>query len=234
MSSNLPGVLEVHKAACLILTKTEILIEEIDAQETGLGLMAPGNGCLTRLLETLFGWSSTLQLHALYHDVFGKTYLKTKKGPGYTYVLRNCIFKGSPLFGHLKVLLSYILFEKNTERMIVNRIYFFCFLFKKFRTVRIPVRNYTEYNIQCYICTVCFALCFLFGCLSFGVLLTILCRACDNLLFSFFVFSLKFFLFIWIKSKCCFRIVYLFPSFASVRDDGFNTSHILISIYNCC
>ena len=31
MSSNLPGVLEVCKAACLILTKTEISVEEIDA-----------------------------------------------------------------------------------------------------------------------------------------------------------------------------------------------------------
>ena len=43
MSSNLPGVLEVHTAACLILTKMEILIEKIDVQETGLGLMAPAN-----------------------------------------------------------------------------------------------------------------------------------------------------------------------------------------------
>ena len=124
MSSNLPEALEVYRAAWLMLTKTEISIEEIDTQETGLGLIGPGNGHLTKLLEILFGWSSTFQLHALYHDVFGRIYLKTKKGPGY-------IFKGSPLFGHLTGLLSCILFGKNIGRMIVNRIkIFFVFYFK--------------------------------------------------------------------------------------------------------
>ena len=65
-------------------------------------------------------WSSMLRLHALYHDVFGRIYLKTKKGFGYTYFFRNCIFKGSPLCGHLTELLSCILFGKNIGRMIVN------------------------------------------------------------------------------------------------------------------
>ena len=55
MSSNLPEVLEVYRAAWLILTKTEISIEEIDTQETGLGLIGPGNRRLTKLLEILFG-----------------------------------------------------------------------------------------------------------------------------------------------------------------------------------
>ena len=32
-------------------------MEELDAQETELGLIGPRNGHLTRLLETLFGWS---------------------------------------------------------------------------------------------------------------------------------------------------------------------------------
>ena len=39
-----------------------------------------------------------------------------------TYVFGNCIFKGSPLFGDLTGLLSYILFGKNIGRMIVNKI----------------------------------------------------------------------------------------------------------------
>ena len=115
MSSNLPAALEVYKTACLILKKTEILIEEKDAQETGLGLIGPGNGRLTRLLETLFGWSSMFRLYALYHDVFERLYLKTKKVPSY-------IFKGSPLFGHLTGLLSCILFGQYIGRMIVNKI----------------------------------------------------------------------------------------------------------------
>ena len=92
MSSNLPEALEVYRAAWLILTKTEISIEEIDIQETGLGLTRTGNGRLTKLLEILFGWSSTFRLHALYHDMFGKNYLKTKKRPSYIYIFRNRIF----------------------------------------------------------------------------------------------------------------------------------------------
>ena len=122
MSSNLPEVLEVCRAAWLILTKTEISIAEINVQETGLGLIEPGKRRVTRLLEILFGSSSSFRLHELYHDVSERIYLKTKKGPGYTYVFRNCIFKGSPLFGHLTELLSCILFGKNIGRMIVNRI----------------------------------------------------------------------------------------------------------------
>ena len=55
MSSNLPEALEVYRAAWLILTKTEISVKEIDAQETGLGLIGLGNRRLTRLLEALFG-----------------------------------------------------------------------------------------------------------------------------------------------------------------------------------
>ena len=122
MSSNLEA-LEVYRAEWLILRKTEISIEEIDAQETGLGLTGSGNGRLTKLLEILFGWSSTFRLHALYDDVFGRIYLKTMKRPGYTNIFRNCIFKVSPLSGPLTGLLSCILFGKNIGRMIVNIIY---------------------------------------------------------------------------------------------------------------
>ena len=75
---------------------------------------------LTRLFETLSGWSSMFRLHGFYHDVFERVYLKTKKGPGQTYVFGN--FKGSRLFVHLTELFSCILFEKNIRKMIVNRI----------------------------------------------------------------------------------------------------------------
>ena len=82
-------------------------------------------------------------LHALYHNMLGRIYLKTKKESGF----RNCIHKESPLFAHLAGLLSCILFGKNIGRMIVKRIKIFCFLFQKFHTVRIPIRNYSEVNI---------------------------------------------------------------------------------------
>ena len=82
MPRNLPETLiNVYKVAWLILTKMEISVEEIGAQETGLGLIGPGNECFAGLLETLIGWSSTFRLHALYHDVLGR--------PSCTYVFRN-------------------------------------------------------------------------------------------------------------------------------------------------
>ena len=59
ISTNLPEALEAYRAAWLILTKMEISVEEIDALETGLELIGPGNGCLTRFSETLFRRSST-------------------------------------------------------------------------------------------------------------------------------------------------------------------------------
>ena len=90
MSSNLPEALEVYRAAWLIFMRMEILFKEIVVHETALRLIGPGNWCFTKLLEILFRWSSTFWLHALYH-VFGRIYLKTKKGPAYTYVFRNCI-----------------------------------------------------------------------------------------------------------------------------------------------
>ena len=130
MLSNLLAALEVYRAAWVILTKTEISVEEMDVQETGFGLIGPGNGFLTRLLETIFGWSSTFRLHALYHDVSGRNYFKTKKEPGYTYVFRNCIFKGSPQFGDLAGLLSCIFGGKNIGSMVVNKIYIFVFILK--------------------------------------------------------------------------------------------------------
>ena len=99
-------------------------LQEIDAQEAGLTLIGPENGHLTRLLEALFGWSSTFWLNVLYHDVFGKFFLEKRKGPVYTYVFRNCIFNGSPLLWHLTGLLICIFLGKNIERMIVNKMFF--------------------------------------------------------------------------------------------------------------
>ena len=55
------------------------------------------------------------------YDAFGRIYAETKKGPGYTYVFKNCISKWSPLFGQVIGLLICILFGKNIGRMIVNK-----------------------------------------------------------------------------------------------------------------
>ena len=66
-----------------------------------------------------------------------------KKGPGCTYVFRNCIFKESPLFGLLAGLLSYILFGKNIEKMIVNRIQIFVCISKIPHSENSHIKKYT-------------------------------------------------------------------------------------------
>ena len=62
MFSNLPEALELYRAAWLVLTNMEISVAEIDVQEIELGLIGPGNGRLTSLLEILFRYCSTFQL----------------------------------------------------------------------------------------------------------------------------------------------------------------------------
>ena len=112
ISSNLPGALEVYRAAWLILTKAEISVEEIDVQETGLGLIGSGNRRLPKLLEILFGWSCTFRLHAWYHDVFHENEERARL---YLH-LQKLYIERSPLFGHLTGLLSCILFGKKYRK----------------------------------------------------------------------------------------------------------------------
>ena len=50
MLSNLLDTLEVHRATWLLL---QISIKEIDAQETGLGLIGPRNGRLSNTIRVV-------------------------------------------------------------------------------------------------------------------------------------------------------------------------------------
>ena len=71
----------------------------------GLGLIGPGVGWLTTVLEWLLGWSMTFKRHAIFHDSFGLYYKKYKRTNGYCYgVSNNNIFswlKSSCFFGHI-------------------------------------------------------------------------------------------------------------------------------------
>ena len=40
-----------------------------------IGLIGPGNGCLTRFLERMFGGSDILHSHSILHDAFGILYV---------------------------------------------------------------------------------------------------------------------------------------------------------------
>ena len=58
-----------------------------DIGEGSMGLIGPGNGMLTKILERLFGRSKTFRVHALPHDVAGRFRAHHRLGPGYLYTV---------------------------------------------------------------------------------------------------------------------------------------------------
>ena len=69
-----------------------------------IGLMGPGYGLITRLLERVCV-SPQLKKHAIYHDIFGAVYRNCGLTNGYCYGLQKPInknwIKKSPLLGHI-------------------------------------------------------------------------------------------------------------------------------------
>ena len=67
------------------LTDKSLTLEQILEKHSDLGLIGPGSGFLTRVLEKLFGKLKTFKKHAMLHDVFGNFYVDFEEGPGYCY-----------------------------------------------------------------------------------------------------------------------------------------------------
>ena len=59
----------------------------LELNDNELGLLGPGNGCLTWFLEKTFGWSNILTSHSILHDAFGRFYDHHELGRGYTYCI---------------------------------------------------------------------------------------------------------------------------------------------------
>ena len=82
-----------------------------------IGLIGPGNGCLTWLLERVFGHLDMLHSHSILHDAFGRFHDHYLKDRGYTYVIpKNRTpkwMKRSPLCGQISGLI-YCAFNKIT------------------------------------------------------------------------------------------------------------------------
>ena len=89
---------------------TMIPIDDIlELNNNEIGLIGPGNGCLTRFLERMFGGSDILHSHSILHDAFGRFYAHHSLDRGYTYVIPKnrtpkCI-KRSPLCGQISGLI---------------------------------------------------------------------------------------------------------------------------------
>ena len=90
-------------------------IPELNNNE--IGLIGPGNGCLTRFLERMFGGSDILHSHSILHDAFGRFHDHYLKDRGYTYVIpKNRTpkwIKRSPSCGQISGL-TYCAFNKIT------------------------------------------------------------------------------------------------------------------------
>ena len=95
----------VYQFLCKTMLHKNLSILEIVEKHPDIGLIGPGNGCLTKVLEYLFSWSKTICTHAILHDAFGRFFDDYKTGPGYCYALwRNqtgYFMKSSALLGHI-------------------------------------------------------------------------------------------------------------------------------------
>ena len=67
---------------------TNISIDDVlELNNNEIGLIGPGNGCLTWLLERIFGHFDMLHSHSILHDAFGRFHDHYLKDRGYTYVI---------------------------------------------------------------------------------------------------------------------------------------------------
>lgn len=90
--------------------KTYISIEEVlELNNNEIGLIGPGNGCLTHFLERIFNRYNKLHSHSILHDAFGRFYGKYSKGRGYLYTIPERMtpnfLKRSPLCGQISGLI---------------------------------------------------------------------------------------------------------------------------------
>ena len=56
----------------------------LELNDNEIGLIGPGNGCLTWILERIFHQSDILHSHSILHDAFGRFYVHHSKDRGYT------------------------------------------------------------------------------------------------------------------------------------------------------
>ena len=98
--------------------KTCISIDDVlELNNNEIGLIGPGNGCLTHLLERIFNQSDILHSHSILHDAFGRFYTHHSLDRGCTYAIpenrtQKCV-KRSPLCGQISGLI-YCAFNKIT------------------------------------------------------------------------------------------------------------------------
>ena len=86
--------------------KSLITIEKVlTINDYDIGLIGPGDGCITFILQRLLGRFDLIQTHGILHDAFGRFYNHHKLDRGYTYALPEYLtskrMKRNPLCGQI-------------------------------------------------------------------------------------------------------------------------------------
>ena len=81
----------------------------LELNNNEIGLIGPGNGCLTWFLERMLGQFGVLHSHSILHDAYGRFYTHHQSDRGYTYTIPKnltpkCV-KRSPLCGQISGLI---------------------------------------------------------------------------------------------------------------------------------
>ena len=83
-------------------------LKEILEKHSDLGLIGPGHGTITHILEKFFSSSQTFKKHAMLHDAFGNFFLDFGEGPGYCYaspIWLPSFMRDAPVMGQISGLL---------------------------------------------------------------------------------------------------------------------------------
>ena len=86
----------------------DLSLKEILVKHSDLGLIGPGHGTITHILEKLFSSSQTFKKHAILHDAFGNFFLDFGEGPGYCYaspIWLPSFMRDAPVMGQISGLL---------------------------------------------------------------------------------------------------------------------------------
>ncbi len=94
-----------HKHFNIYISVDDIL----ELNNNDIGLIGPGNGCITYVLERNLGWIDVFHSHSILHDVFGRFYDNYSLDRGYTYAIPKNLtskqMKKSPLCGQISGLI---------------------------------------------------------------------------------------------------------------------------------
>ena len=94
---------------CFYFKRDMSMNEILELNDGEIGLLGPGSGCLTWLLEKIFGWIDILNSHSVLHDASGRFYDHHKLGRGYTYAISEKyttkLIKRSPFCGQVSGIL---------------------------------------------------------------------------------------------------------------------------------